>query len=353
MALLTFPANPVNGQLYPVNPPPGTNVYQWSSTEQTWSLISFATGVIPGTYGNSLEVAQFTVTNTGKLTFSQNIPIQIGDTTQIGLVQLNDTVTSSSSTIAGTARTVKLAYDAAKASTQTVTANPPLKVNLTNPQFPVVSVDSTVGVSGGISSLGVTSIADNTATNSASIALSAKQGLSLQSQIDALVVSPNLTLGGRLDGTGTLTFVTTEGAAIGFVLNDPLPNPATSNVNYFAICTEEGTFIPTGETTPVTVTQGDWLLSTGTNWVYLDVGVKLVPILAYLDDISGSFNGVQTDFPLTLSGVPTSPGPNLLIFVGGVPQVPNVAFSVTSSTISFTEPPAAGSSFIGVTATKA
>jgi hypothetical protein len=353
MALLTFPTSPVNGQLYPVNPPPGTNVYQWSSTEQTWSLISFATGVAAGTYGNPLEVAQFTVTNTGKLTFSQNVPIQIGSTSQIGLVQLNDTVTSSSSTVAATAGSVKLAYDAAKASTQTVTANPPIKVDLTNPQFPVISVDSTVGVLGGISSLGVTTIADNTSTNSASIALSAKQGLSLQNQIDALVVSPNLTLGGRLNGAGTLTFVTTEGAAVGFVLNDPLPSPTTANVNYFAICTEEGTFTPTGETTPVSVVQGDWLLSTGTSWVYLDVGVKVTPILAYLDDISGSFNGTQTDFPLTVSGASVTPGPNLLIFVGGVPQVPNVAFSVVGSTISFTEAPSTGSSFIGVTATKA
>ena len=79
MALLNFPTPPlVNGQLYPVTPVVGQNQYRWSSTDNTWVLEGAATAVIPGTYGSSTEVAQFTVDTQGRLTFAQNVLIASG-----------------------------------------------------------------------------------------------------------------------------------------------------------------------------------------------------------------------------------------------------------------------------------
>ena len=47
MALLNFPTSPVNGQLFPVNPLPDSNIYRWSSAEQTWRLVKLG-GVTTG-----------------------------------------------------------------------------------------------------------------------------------------------------------------------------------------------------------------------------------------------------------------------------------------------------------------
>ena len=78
MALLSFPSSPSNNQLYPVNPLPGQNQYEWSSTDSTWRLLGTATAVTPGTYGDGTNVGQFTVDATGKITFAQNVPIASG-----------------------------------------------------------------------------------------------------------------------------------------------------------------------------------------------------------------------------------------------------------------------------------
>ena len=103
MALLTFPVAPVNGQIYPVSPPAGTNIYQWVSADQTWRLLGASTGVTAGVYGTPIAVPEITVDATGRITFAQNIPIQLGDTTQVGLVQLVDDTISNDATKALTA----------------------------------------------------------------------------------------------------------------------------------------------------------------------------------------------------------------------------------------------------------
>ena len=75
MALLNFPANPSNGQKYPVSPAVGQTQYEWSATEQTWRLLGVATAVLPGTYGNATNVGQFTVDTQGRITSATNVPI--------------------------------------------------------------------------------------------------------------------------------------------------------------------------------------------------------------------------------------------------------------------------------------
>ena len=61
------------------------------------------------------------------------------------------------------------------------------------------------------------------------------------------------------------------------------------------------------------------------------------------------FNGLQKDFTLVILGtqVPYTPIPvsNIAVFVGGIPQIPNSAYTVNGSLITFTEAPKAGASF--------
>ena len=75
MALLSFPASPINGELYPVAPVAGQNQYQWEAATSTWRLIGTATAVIPGVYGNLNNIPQVTIDATGKVTVATNIPI--------------------------------------------------------------------------------------------------------------------------------------------------------------------------------------------------------------------------------------------------------------------------------------
>jgi hypothetical protein len=75
VALLSFPASPVNGQLYPVAPVVGQNQYQWEAATNTWRLVGTATGVIPGIYGDVDNIPQITIDATGKITVATNIAI--------------------------------------------------------------------------------------------------------------------------------------------------------------------------------------------------------------------------------------------------------------------------------------
>lgn len=84
MALLSFPVAPVNGQFYPVSPPAGVNIYQWSSPDQTWRLIGASTGVIAGCYGTGNSVASFCVDAAGRITSAANVPIVMAAWTQKG-----------------------------------------------------------------------------------------------------------------------------------------------------------------------------------------------------------------------------------------------------------------------------
>ena len=69
-----------------------------------------------------------------------------------------------------------------------------------------------------------------------------------------------------------------------------------------------------------------------------------------LDNISSSFNGSNTTFNLTASGVAVTPGTaqNLVIVLGGVIQEPANSYNVSTSTITFSSAPSAGMTFSGV-----
>ena len=62
-----------------------------------------------------------------------------------------------------------------------------------------------------------------------------------------------------------------------------------------------------------------------------------------LDDISGSFDGSETTFNLTLGGEPyyTTNPYTLMVVLNGAIQEPATAFTILSDTITFTSTPAA------------
>ena len=70
--------------------------------------------------------------------------------------------------------------------------------------------------------------------------------------------------------------------------------------------------------------------------------------------IRDSFDGVRVAFTLETNpgGVPFIPDPptNIVVFLGGVPQVPAAAYSINpgTSTITFTEAPLAGTTFYAI-----
>jgi hypothetical protein len=67
----------------------------------------------------------------------------------------------------------------------------------------------------------------------------------------------------------------------------------------------------------------------------------LTSVVQRLDDISGQFDGIKTQFPLTVNNGENviASGDQLLIVLNGVAQTPNTSFEVQGDSIVFAEPP--------------
>ena len=64
------------------------------------------------------------------------------------------------------------------------------------------------------------------------------------------------------------------------------------------------------------------------------------------------FDGVRIAFTLvdsTLTPYAPTPSGNIVVFLGGVPQTPGAAYSVSASTITFMDPPPGGATFYAIT----
>ena len=144
-----------------------------------------------------------------------------------------------------------------------------LPVKVSGTTLPTISVDPA-----SLTAAGVVQLYNNVNLDSDSLAITASVAKYLQDQISALVLSSsNLLFAGTIDAnTGLLTAVTPEGTNEGFSVGNPLPLPVLTNTGYFVITTVAGTFTPTGGTAPVDATKGDWFVSSGSSWDFLDVG---------------------------------------------------------------------------------
>jgi hypothetical protein len=162
----------------------------------------------------------------------------------------------------------------------TVTSGTISIANATSVVPGVVTVGTNIQVAAGAISVlssdttqaGVVQLNDTLSSTSTTQALTANQGKQLQTQINALTATSNLTLAGTINAsTGNMATVTSAGTAKSFVVGSPLPAAAAGNNSYFAIVTVAGSFTPPGGSLTA-FNAGDWVLSNGTAWERLAVG---------------------------------------------------------------------------------
>ena len=79
--------------------------------------------------------------------------------------------------------------------------------------------------------------------------------------------------------------------------------------------------------------------------IWSDASTPSLQVLSLLEP----FDGLATFFtlidPVTSAPFAPNPSTNLIVFLGGVPQIPSAAYTVTLSTIQFLEPPLLGTTF--------
>jgi hypothetical protein len=270
MALPRPPLNPA--QPIPNNPffSPQTNFLQSGSGPLVAGAgisINYTTGVISATGGGGGGSGTVTLVNTGT-------GLTGGPITTSGTVSLNTTAvtpgTYTFATLTVDANGRLTAASSGVTPVSSVTGTAPITVTGTTARVVSIAAASTSGT-------GAVQLYNGTNSLSTTLALTAAQGYSLQSQIDALLIASNLTLAGTFDAsTGFVLTATSDGTAQGFVTGAVLPTPAAGNQDYFVIATVGGTFDPPGPTGPLNVTAGDWILSSGSQWDLLDIGPTLL-----------------------------------------------------------------------------
>ena len=97
---------------------------------------------------------------------------------------------------------------------------------------------------------------------------------------------------------------------------------------------------------------GNQLTTDGTGNLTWDVAAA--PSIAVLSILPAElpFDGVRQAFTLvdsTLTPYAPNPSGNIVVFLGGVPQLPSAAYTIAGSTITFLEAPLAGTTFYAIT----
>ena len=231
-------------------------------------------GAAPGTYSNPVV----TITSKGIVS---NIANGTAPVTSVGAsaplassggttptISLNNSgvvagnYTYSSITVDGFGRLTSASSGVAPVAS--VSGTSPIAVGGTA-TVPVVSIQGAT-----TTQVGAVQLNDTTSSSSTTLALTAAQGKNLQEQITALAVSSNITLGGTFNATtGFVDSVTTQGTTAGLVVGSALPTPGPLNNEVFVIVDVQGT---NGPNSPTLAHIGDWYLSDGTTWQFLNVG---------------------------------------------------------------------------------
>jgi hypothetical protein len=332
--LLVFPPSPNNGDLYPITPAINQNQYQWSSADITWILLGSGTGVTVGTYGSSYNIPRFTVDAVGRISFAQDIPLPTASTTQPGIVQLvDDTVTNDPTK----ALTAAQGYHLQEQIGDTALLNPP---------FP--DLVTAINAVGGTTGVNVGTYGDSLTVGQFTVNSLGK----LTFAQDVPIASASTTQVGVVQLNDTFTSTSTTEAATANALKTTydiavaaIPCASFTAKGDLLVGSGSGTYtaLPVAPDRRFLVT--DSTAAEGVKWGTLG--------FQDIDDISSSFDGVQTSFPLAIGGTAYSPSPvsNLMVFLGGVAQSPGISksYTVSGSTITFSSPPLVGTEFYAVT----
>lgn len=206
------------------------------------------------------------------------IGIQAASTSQPGAVQLEDTLTSTSTSLALTAAqgNVLAGQIAALPPNPVITGTAPVTVTGTA-LAPVIGVSA-----GSTTASGVVQLYNGVDSTSTSLALTAAQGKNLQDQITTLLTTPGIDFAGTIDAsTGFVSSVTSVGTTAGYTVGSVLPAADATTVNTYVIVTAPGTFTPPGGSA-TTAGDGDWFLASEVSvgvysWQFLNVGFDAPP----------------------------------------------------------------------------
>jgi microcystin-dependent protein len=155
------------------------------------------------------------------------------------------------------------------------TGVPPIYTGLGNFPISVTGAAPTLNVAIGTattSQQGATQLVDDLVTQDNTKALTAKQGYTLNQNINSIPIPP--VEGQFYAGTfsvvsQTMQSVTINGQGKGFVPGGTLPSPGGIAVEGFVTCVDSGSFSPPGGGGPYTVKAGDQFYCGTTQWLYV------------------------------------------------------------------------------------
>ena len=251
------------------------SLFVWNGTIWVDSTLGIAVQSVSGT-------SPIAIDNTDPL--NPIVGVDAATTSALGVVQVGTNLNVAAGTISVPAATTA-AQGAVQVGTNINVASGTISVPAaTTAAQGAVQVGTNIDVASGTISVansstsgkGVVQLNNTTNNSSTDLALTAAQGKSLQDQIDALAVAVNITLAGSYNAsTGLMTTVTTAGIAAGFLAGNVPPDPDPTNNEFFIIVDVQGSTPPAvsvGGTPPYHI--GDWFLSDGVVWTFLNVGFQ-------------------------------------------------------------------------------